>query len=175
MTRTPMTMSDDAPNRTAVTSPRRGRPGSSAIDGKRTAAKRAALALLIEGKRVQFVAQEVGVNTKTVYAWMHEDGFANELDAGLQQSIAAAVRHLSAKAEGVAEELVALALLGKRDDMAKVKACEGALDRVGIVKRQVIETYAHGPEGGATDEALLATIEAGIVERLRSEGWTPPG
>ena len=155
-------------------SPREGRPGYPCVDGKLLPQKEAALVMIASGARLRKVAQVVEVSERTITRWLSDEGFSAELAARQARIRADAERVLSGAAEKAARHLVKLAKEAGKEDMAQVKATEGVLDRVGIVKRQVIVMESGDALEGEDDAALMAQLEAEIAERLKAKGWRAP-
>lgn len=119
-----------------------------------------ALALLLEGKPVAVVAQELATTPHTVRNWMHHPDCKAELVEALDNALDDAQRRLQAGAYEAADQLATLSKGATKEQMAQVKAAAEVLDRAGLVKRQRMELEVTGALGGKTDEELLDIIRA---------------
>ena len=152
-------------------SPREGKRGHPKVDGKLLPTKEAALVMFAAGARTRKIAQTLEVSERTLNRWLSDPGFSAEL-AQRQASIrSGAERVLHGAAERLARRLVHLSHKGTKEDMAQVKATEGGLDRIGMVKRTVIEHVQHDPLDEASDEELESMIREEAEALLREGGW----
>ena len=97
-----------------------------------TAQQNQALTLLITGRSIPEIAQELGLHRSTVWRWSREPAFEAEFNASVAEARSEQVRSYLSMQEKALETLTNC--LESRNDMVRLRASLIVLDRVDKIK-----------------------------------------
>lgn len=140
------------PSRTKATAPRTGAALS---------LRERALRLLVEGKTVREVAQQVGRSERAVYHWLQEEAFAAELARRHEDLRETALRRLRGRVVELVDALVAVARGANKEHGPKCKAAIEGLAILGISAKTHVQLDVRGglDVSRQSDEELEALIQ----------------
>lgn len=125
-----------------------------------------AIELLANGEIKQTVAKMVGVNPKTIYAWLKIDIFKEELDRQVIELKKNIETKLAMQVEPLMDNLIKLALTSK-DERISLQATTYALDRLYGKATTKVQTEVNVTDKTAQIEdieAILNDIDVEVVD-----------
>jgi hypothetical protein len=128
---------------------------------KLTRKQDAAIAALLQKPTIEAAAAEVGVNEKTLRAWLKREGFQSAYRLARRQIVESAVNQLTSAA---AEAVAALVAVLGRDESKDADAIRAA--------KTILQAAIHGVEVLDLEPRLRALEEAEASRKKRGETWT---
>lgn len=120
--------------------------------------KERAISLLIQGEQITNIAKSMGLSRTTIYNWMMDDEFRNELGKREQEIKTQGNRMILNKLNSCIDELLSIALSG---DSEKVRSdtAQYLVDRVLGKPTSKIEQSAEQNENNVSKDLVLDAIE----------------
>ena len=88
--------------------------------------QRAAIPYLVTAKSLQDGCEAAGISTSTLYVWLKDDAFRDELEGARSRVIEESLRRLKAGISGAVDGLIELS--DDKNKLIRIRACEKIID-----------------------------------------------